>query len=142
MAKKTHRGEKTAAVKEYMNAHPEAMPVEIAAALTKQGITITPGHVSAIKGKLKKAGNGKKATKPAPVVISAPAAVEKPSTTSGGTITLDQVKMVAHTIKSLGGTQRVEEVLEVIKEMGGVKKFRDLVEAMSVTAFTTDAVPY
>ena len=138
MAKKTHRGEKTAAVQEYMNAHPEAMPVEIVAGLKKQGITITASHVSNIKGKLKKAGNGKKATKPAPVVAPAPAVVEKPI--NGGTITLEQVKKVAHTIKTLGGIHRVEEVLEVIKEMGGVKKFRDLAEAISATS--TDDIPF
>jgi len=133
MAKKTRRGEKTAAVHEYMNAHPEAMPIEIATALTKQGITITPGHVSAIKGKLKMAGNGKKkAAKPARKPAPAPAAVEKPAT-NGRTITLEQVKKVAQTVKAMGGYQRMIEVLEVIKELGGVKKFKDLAEAMTVT---------
>ena len=73
----------------------------------------------------------------AAVVAAAPAVVEKP-TTNGGTITLDQVKKVAHTIKMLGGYQRVIEVLDVIKELGGVKKFKDLAEAMSVPPTVTD----
>ena len=73
---------------------------------------------------------------PTPV---APAVVEKP-TTNGGTITLEQVKKVAQTIKTIGGYQRVLEVLEVIKELGGVKKFKDLAEAM--TATETDAIPF
>ena len=64
---------------------------------------------------------------PTPAV---PAVVEKP--TNGGTITLEQVKKVAQTIKTIGSLQRVTEVLEVIKESGGVKKFKDLLEAMSV----------
>ncbi len=134
MAKKTVRGEKTAAVQEYIGSHPEAMPIEIAAALKKQGITITASHVSNIKGKLKKAGNGKRVAKPVASVAaapSAPAIVEKPA--NGGTITLEQVKKVAHTIQTLGGFQRAIEVLAVIKELGGVKKFRDLAEAMTVT---------
>jgi hypothetical protein len=131
MAKTTVRGEKTAAVQEYMNAHPEAMPAEIAVALTKQGVKITASHVSNIKGKLKKAGNGKRAAKPVPEVAPAPAVVAKPAT-NGGTITLEQIKKVAFTIKTLGGFQPVIEVLDVIKEMGGVKKFRDLAEAMTV----------
>jgi len=140
MAQKTRRGEKTTAVQEYMNAHPEAMPVEIAAALTKQGIKITASYVSNIKGKLKKSGNGKKkAAKPAPVAAPAPAAVEKPST-NGGTITLDQVKKVAQTVKTMGGFQRMTEVLDVIKASGGVKKFKELAEAMTVTA--TDVVVF
>ena len=142
MAKKTRRGEKTAAVHEYMNAHPEAMPIEIATALTKQGITITPGHVSAIKTKGHKVHTAKKAVKKAIVAdaaIPVPAAVEKPAI-NGGTITLEQVKKVAHTIKTLGGYQRLTEVLDVIKALGGVKKFKDLAEAMSATS--TDDIPF
>jgi DNA polymerase/3'-5' exonuclease PolX len=64
--------------------------------------------------------------------------VEKP--TNGGTITLEQVKKVAQTIKTIGSLQRVTEVLEVIKESGGVKKFKDLAEAM--TCPSTDAIPF
>ncbi len=139
MAKKTLRGEKTAAVSEYLDAHPGAGPKEIVAALAKQHIKITTAHVSNIKGKLKKAGNGKKAAKPAPEAAPAPAVVEKPMK-NGGTITLDQIKKVAHTIKMLGGLQRVTEVLAVIKEMGGVKKFKDLAEAMTV--IDTNDIPF
>ena len=54
MAKKTVRGEKTAAVSEYLDAHPEAGPKEIVEALAKQRIKITTAHVSNIKGKLKR----------------------------------------------------------------------------------------
>ena len=68
----------------------------------------------------------------------APAVVEKPI--NGGTITLEQIKKVAQTVKTLGGFQRVTEVLAVIKEMGGVKKFKDLAEAMTVTG--TDDIPF
>jgi len=39
--------------------------------------------------------------------------VEKPATTANA-ITLEQVKTVAHTVKTLGGLQRATEVLEVI----------------------------
>jgi hypothetical protein len=72
-------------------------------------------------------------------VAAAPAVVEKPAT-NGGTITLDQVKKVACTVKTIGGYQRVTEVLDVIKELGGVKKFKDLAEAMSVPS--TDDIPF
>ena len=65
--------------------------------------------------------------------------MEKP-TKAGATVTLEHVKKVAQTIKTLGGYKRVTEVLEVIKELGGVKKFKELAEAMSVTE--TDAIPF
>ncbi len=141
MAKKTVRGEKTAAVSEYLDAHPGAGPKEIVAALAKQHIKITTAHVSNIKGKLIKSGNAKKAAKkPAAVeaVETAHAVIGKP--TNGGTITLTQVKLVAATIHTLGGFQRVMEVLAVIKELGGLKKFRELAEAMTVPA--TDDIPF
>jgi hypothetical protein len=128
---KTRRGEKTAAVQEYINSYPDAMPAEIAAALKNQGITITPGHVSTIKGKLKKAGHGKKAAKPAAKTAAAPVAVKAAPAKANGTITLEQIRKVAQTVHSMGGLMRMTEVLEVIKEAGGVKKFRELAEAMA-----------
>jgi len=80
------------------------------------------------------------AIKPAVVASTpAPAAVEKP-TANGGTITLEQVKKVAQTIKTIGGYQRMIEVLDVIKASGGVKKFKDLAEAITVSE--TDVVSF
>jgi hypothetical protein len=140
MAKKL-KINKTQAVREYLKDHPGAMSGEIATALTKQGIKITPSHVATIKTKENRSRTAKKAAKkPAAAPVATPAVVEKP--TNGGTITLEQVKKVAHTIQMIGGFQRVAEVLDVIKELGGVKKFRDLAEAMSVTAIATDDIPY
>ena len=130
---------KAQAVRDYLKDHPGAMRGEIAAALNKQGVTITPGHVAAIRTKINKRSDAKKAVKKdATIVAAAPAVVEKP--TNGGTITLDQVKKVACTVTAIGRLQRVTEVLEIIKELGGVKKFKELAEAMSVTA--TDEIPY
>ena len=64
---KQRRGEKTAAVSEYLAAHPEAGPKEIVAALAKQRIKITTAHVSNIKGKLKGTrGTGGKRKRKAP----------------------------------------------------------------------------
>ena len=137
---KQRRGEKTAAVSEYLDAHPGAGPKEIVEALAQQRIRITSAHVSNIKGKLLKSSNAKKAVKkPAVVEAAAPSAVDKPAK-NGETVTLTQVKLVAATIKTLGGMQRVTEVLAAIKELGGVKKFKDLAEAMSVTG--TDDIPF
>jgi hypothetical protein len=142
MAKKP-KISKTQAVRDYLNDHPGAMPAEITVALAEQGIKMTRMHVSAIKTKLSKTGTAKKAAKrqeaAKAAAPAAPAVVEKP--TNGGTITLDQVKKVAHTISMIGGYQRVTEVLEVIKELGGVKKFRELAEAMTVTS-TLDDIPF
>ena len=98
----------------------------------KKGIEVSRVLVSTVKTKLNKTGTPKKAAKTAAAAVATvPAVVEKPS--NGSTITLEQVKKVAHTINTLGGIQRVTEVLAVIKELGGVKKFRELADAMTVT---------
>jgi hypothetical protein len=142
MAKKPQVS-KTQAVRDYLKTHPGAMNKEIATALIKQGITITPGHVATIKTIDNKARAAKKAAKKQAAVeeaaAAAPAVIEKPAN-SGDTITLERVKKVAQTIKTVGGFKRVIEVLDVIKASGGVKKFRELAEAMSVPE--TDDIPF
>ena len=139
MAKK-QKVNKSQAVRDYLKVHAGAMSSEIAAALTKKGIKITPSHVANIKSKIKRTRIAKKAAnKQVAAKAAAPAVVEKP-TKAANTITVDQVRKVAQTIKTLGGYQRVTEVLEVIRELGGVKKFKDLAEAISATE--TDAIPF
>jgi len=122
---------KAQAVRNYLTANPTAGPTAVVAALKKQGIDVAPNYVAAIKSKLNKTTTVKEVAKPAPEAAPAPAVVEKPITTAG-TITLEQVKQVAQTVKSLGGLQRATEMLDVIKELGGAKKFRELAEAIAV----------
>jgi hypothetical protein len=44
---------KTHAVKEYLKAHPDVKNKEVAEALTKSGIKVSPNYVATIKGKIK-----------------------------------------------------------------------------------------
>ena len=61
--------------------------------------------------------------KPAPE----PAApVEK----TANTVTVEQVKAVAQTIKAIGGFDRLNELLGLIREVGGLRRFKDLLDAM------------
>ena len=127
MAKK-QKVNKTQAVRDYLKAHPGAMSSEIAVALNKKGIKINPGHVANIKTQINKTRTAKRAAKKqAAVEVAAPAAVEKPT----NTVMLEHVKAVALTVKALGGSVRLYELLGLIKEVGGVKKFKDLLEAMT-----------
>jgi hypothetical protein len=135
MAKKS-KISKTKAVRDYLVKHPGAMPVDIAAALSKQGVTITAAYAATIKSSIKmeakkpdkKVAAKETATKPAAVEVIVPVIIEKPAS---GMITLEQVKMVALTIKMVGGYDRLTELLDVIKELGSLKKFKDLAEAIS-----------
>ena len=51
---KKQKANKTQVVRDYLNAHPGAMPSEIAAALVEQGIVISSGIVGKIKRKIDK----------------------------------------------------------------------------------------
>ena len=124
MAKK-QKINKTQAVRDYLKDHPEAMSGEIAAALKKQGIKITPSHVSNIKSKMNKARTAKKAAKQMPAPEPA-APVEK----AANTVTVEQVKAVAQTIKAIGGFDRLNELLGLVREVGGLRRFKDLLDAM------------
>ena len=134
MAKK-QKVNKSQAVRDYLKAHPQAMSSEIAAALTKQGVKITPAHVATIKtkAKAKRSARKAKAMTAAAVPISPATTVIENPTKPGDTITLEQIKKVAQTVKTIGGFDRLKELLEVVREVGGMKKFKDLLDAMAVT---------
>jgi len=138
MAKKL-KVNKSQAVRDYVKAHPEATGGEIAAALNKKGITITANYAANVKSQSKKRRRATKAPKPQMVEVAAPAAVEQP-TKAVVPVTLEHVKAVALTVKTLGGSVRLYELLGLIKEVGGLKKFKDLLEAISGTE--TDAIPF
>ena len=59
---------------------------------------------------------------------TAPAPVEK----AANTVTVEQVKAVAQTVKAIGGAERLNELLGLIKEVGGLRRFKDLLDAISV----------
>ncbi len=61
-----------------------------------------------------------------------PVAAAKPTKT-GDTVTVEQVRAVAQTVKAIGGFNRLNELLGLVKEVGGVKKFKDLLDAMTVS---------
>jgi hypothetical protein len=127
---------KSKAVRDYLKAHPKAMSGEIAAALTKQGIKITPGYVANIKTKLKARHVSPKSVAIPPVagVAVSPmvAAVDTP-TKAGNAVTIEQIKAVGQMVRSVGGFGRFRQMLDVIREVGGLKRLRDILEAMSVT---------
>jgi hypothetical protein len=143
MAKKP-KINKSQAVRDYLTVQPDAMPKDVMAALAKKNIKVSRILISTIKTKLKKASTVKKAAKKPAAVAATPAVVEAPAK-ANGTITLEQIKKVAQTVKTLGGFQGMTEVLEVIKEAGGVKKFKELAEAMTVPVaapITDEEIPF
>ena len=49
---------------------------------------------------------------------------------AANTVTVEQVKAVAQTIKVIGGFDRLNELLGLIREVGGLRRFNDLLDAM------------
>ena len=138
MAKK-QKVNKSQAVRDYAKAHPKATSGEIAAALNKKGIKITANYAANIKSQSKKTRTAKKRRSHRRLRWRQPAAVEQPAK-AGATVTLEHVKAVALTVKTLGGPVRLYELLGLIKDVGGLKNFKDLLEAISGTE--TDAIPF
>ena len=58
--------------------------------------------------------------------------VEKPAK-AGATMTIEHVKAVAETVKTLGGFDRVNQLLATVKEVGGPRRFKELVDVMAMT---------
>ncbi len=134
MAKK-RKINKSQAVRDYLKAHPKATSGEIATALNKKGIKITPAYVANIKATSK---NGK-AKKQAVVEVAAPAVVEKP-TRAADAVTIEQIRAVTKTVQVIGGIPRLNELLGLVKEVGGLRKMKELLDAMTVSE--DDVIPF
>jgi hypothetical protein len=126
---KTRKVNKSQAVRDYLSTHPGSANKEVAEALTKKGIEIKADYVATIKANMKKGGVAQPAAAATELV---PAAVADKPEKPGDTLTLEHVKVVAKTVKDIGGFGPLNDLLGVIKEVGGMKRFRDLVEAMAV----------
>jgi hypothetical protein len=118
------------AVEEYLKTNPGATSTVIAEALNKKGIKITVNYAANIKTTLNKLGRGKKAAKAEPAAAVATHEAEPIKT--NGTLTVQHVKAVAETVKTIGGFGQAKEMLGVIRDVGGLKKFRDLLDAMEI----------
>ena len=138
MAKK-QKVNKSQAVRDYVKSHPEATSGEIAAALNKMGIKITANYAANIKSQSKKKRRATKAKKPQ-MDEAVTAVAEEKTEKVGATVTLEHVKAVALTVKTVGGSLRLYELLDLIKDVGGLKKFKDLLEAISATP--EDEIPF
>jgi hypothetical protein len=135
---KTQKVNKSQAVRDYLKTHPKAMSSEIAAALVKKGIKITPAHVATIKTHAKAKRSARKAREKAAATVPAsptPAAIVAPEAPAmpANAITLEQIKAVGKMVKSVGGFCRFREMLDVIRQVGGLKRLRDILDAMAIT---------
>ena len=69
--------------------------------------------------------NGKQA-----VPAAEPVATEKPAKAADA-ITIGQIRAVARAVKSVGGFERLDELLGLVREVGGLRRMKDLLEALA-----------
>lgn len=122
MAKKKSGGpNRSEAIRSYYAANPNAKPKEVAEALSKQGISVTPAFVSTVrstsKGKKKTGKRGRPAGRKTARKTGRP--VGRPSTARRSAASSDQV--------SVDSLMRAKEL---VNEMGGVEDARYALEAL------------
>ena len=103
---------KSQAVRDYLAAHPDAKPKEIAPALSAAyGITITPPMISMIKSKTKAQGRQRARGNPPRKQRS----VRRPA---AGAITIEELLLFKKSVDALGGVIRARRALDVLAELG------------------------
>lgn len=103
MAKR--KSNKSAAIRDYIAANPNAKPKEILTALRAKGLDVSVGLVSVVKYS-KKSKSGKKPGRP------------KKAASTGSGLSADQLLAAKALADSLGGIQNTREALDLIEKLG------------------------
>ena len=119
MAKKSGGPNKSAAIRDYVTAHPEAKPKEIVEAMKAQGINVSTAFVSTIKSKTVGSGRkkkGRKAGRPKAAATPAAASTSRASKADGN-LSLDQLLKAKKLADELGGVAKARATLEALEKI-------------------------
>ena len=107
---------KTQAVLDYLEVHPEATATIVIPALAKEGITVSQGLVNKTRSQLKKVGTTKKAAKKraAKLPRSATASV---SNRAGRALSADDLFEAKKLAEQLGGIAEARDALDVLESL-------------------------
>lgn len=126
MAKKSSGPNKSQAIRDYYAANPKAKPLEVSAALAKQGIHVTAGFVSTVKSTTitKKKGPKKSAKSGASASKSVarrgrPPVTAKKKETSSNEVSLDSLLQVKKIVEEMGGVQDAKNALMALEKLMG-----------------------
>lgn len=123
MAKKTSGPNKSQAIREYYEAHPDAKPKAVVEALAAKGVVVTPAFVSTIKSTsinkgAKPAAKGKRGPKPGASVKAPKVAAAKPAAAkSTGGVSIDTLIKAKGLVKELGGIDNAMSALAALKRL-------------------------
>ncbi len=132
MAKRSAGPNKSAAIREYLDANPAAKPREIVDALKSQGVSVSPAFVSTIKSKAgaegstvtkrrgRPKGSGRKSVtrkQAAGKAVSPAPATRRGATTE--TITVDGLVAAKKLVDLLGGHAKARAALSALEKITG-----------------------
>lgn len=119
MAKKRAGGpNKSAAIRDYLKANPDAGPTEVCTELKKKSITVAPALVSNVKAALrgKKSGKKKAGRKPGRPVGSG----RKPGRPAGASdkVSLSSLIAAREFVEKVGGVEQAQELIKALGKLG------------------------
>lgn len=122
MAKKKSAGvNKSQTIRDYSNANPDQKPKEIAEALAKKGITVSPQFVSTIlstskkKPKTRKAGRPKGRKSATKTVTRRGRPAKKQA--AEGEVSLESLLKVKEVVNEVGGVENVRAALKALEAL-------------------------
>lgn len=124
MAKKSGGPNKSEAIRDYYAANPTAKPKDVAEALSKQGVTVTPAFVSTIRSTSKKKKVGKRGR---PAATKAGRKSARKSARRGGRPATTRRAVSASDEVSIDALLKVKRIVD---EMGGVEDARNALSAL------------
>jgi len=110
MAKKKPKVNKTQVIRDYLAENPDTAPKEVAATLSKQGLSVTANYVSTIKTNMKAKGKGKKK-----VAAKKKAAPKKKA--ADAKILLSALMEAKKLAAKLGGIEQAKQAINALAQL-------------------------
>ena len=112
MAKKSSVN-KSKAIRDYYDANPKAKPMQVAAALKKKGVIVTPAFVSTIRSTSKK----KKVGKPGRPAGSSKSGKGGSRANPTGTVSFESLLKVKSIVDEMGGISQARTALNALEKL-------------------------
>ena len=100
---------KSAEIRAYLAAHPDVKPAVAAAALTKQGIKVSPGYISAIKSHAKKKTGRRKTAKGS--------RRSKNTSAAGSAVSFDSLLLAKQLVQQVGSVDKAKRALDALEKL-------------------------
>jgi hypothetical protein len=111
---------KSGAVRAYLKGQPDAGPTEVASALKKRGISISPAHVSNVKAAMRKADESGKTSLGMKTLANAAngrAKRRKKKHAPDDAVSLSSLLQARQFAKNVGGLEEASQLIDVLSEL-------------------------